>query len=171
MDKSQITEMPFFYDRYINLIIDGVDVLEVLKTTQNNLEELKDDFIRNKNYQYQAVKWTPKDILQHLIDTERIMSYRALVLARGEQQDLIGFEEDKYAQNTNVSNRTVEDLLEEFKLVRSATIHQFKHFTKEMFVKTGECSGIHVTPLIFGFICVGHVKHHISVLKEKYFIN
>ncbi|NJB83925.1 DinB family protein [Wenyingzhuangia aestuarii] len=170
MNKSQIKEMPFFYDRYIDLIADGIDVVEELKATENELEVLKADFIKNQDYQYKPGKWTPKDILQHLIDTERIMAYRALALVRGEQQELLGFEEDKYAKNTNVKNRTVEDLLEEFKVVRKATIYQFQNFTEEMFLKTGVCTGIDVSPLIFGFICIGHVKHHVSFLKENYFI-
>lgn len=170
MDKSAIKEMPFFYDRYIDLVDEGVTVVEALLATKNSLELIKEGLIRFENYQYKEGKWTPKDILQHIVDTERIMAYRALVLARGEQQVLIGFEEDKYAKNTMAKNRTVESLLEEFNAVRQATILQFKNFDEKMYQKTGICSGIDVTPLIFGCVCVGHMQHHIMVLKERYFV-
>jgi len=170
MNKSQILEMPFFYDRYIDLISNELTIVDALVESANVLEAIKDDLIRFQKTKYKEGKWTPKDILQHIVDTERIMSYRALVLARGEQQVLIGYEEDKFAENTNANKRTVEDLLEEFSLLRATTIYQFKHFSEEMLLKTGTCSGIHVSPLIFGFVCVGHIKHHISVLQERYFI-
>ncbi|MDO3693347.1 DinB family protein [Wenyingzhuangia sp. chi5] len=169
MKKTNIKEMPFFYDRYIDLVSENETVLEALSSSQNILEELKESLIQQQDYQYQEGKWTPKDILQHLIDTERIMSYRALTLARGEQQELIGFEEQKYAQHTNAGSRSVEDLLQEFSLVRKSTLALFKSFSDEMLLREGICSGIHVSPLIFGCICVGHVQHHVNVLHERYF--
>ncbi|MGY5355861.1 DinB family protein [Wenyingzhuangia sp. IMCC45467] len=169
MRKERIKEMPFFYDRYIDLVSENETVLEALNGSQNILNSLKEQLIQKQDYKYQEGKWTPKDILQHLIDTERIMSYRALTLARGEKQELIGFEEQKYAKNTNASNRTIEDLLQEFSMVRKSTLALFKSFSDEMFLREGVCSGIHVSPLIFGCICVGHVQHHVNVLHEKYF--
>ena len=84
MKKTNIKEMPFFYDRYIDLVSEKETVLEALTSSQNILENLKELLVQQKDYQYQQGKWTPKDILQHLIDTERIMSYRALAIARGE---------------------------------------------------------------------------------------
>lgn len=169
MEKSSILKMPFFYDRYINLVKDNKSIIDLLSSSKKILEPLKEKLVKYQDYQYQEGKWTPKDILQHLIDTERIMSYRALALARGEKQTLIGYEEDKYAKNTTVNNRSVEDLIEEFKLVRESTILLLKSFNEEMFLKDGVCSGIEVTPLIFGFICEGHVIHHLNVLEERYF--
>lgn len=169
MKKESIQEMPFFYDRYIDLVSDELTVFDVLKNTENILNDIKDSLIEFQDDQYAEGKWTPKDILQHVIDTERIMTYRALVLARGEQQELIGYEEDKFANHTIAHQRTIEDLLEEFKLVRCCTVTMFEFFNEEMLLKTGTCSGIHVSPLIFGFVCVGHVQHHVNVLNEKYF--
>lgn len=169
MTKTSIKEMPFFYDRYIDLVSENETVLEALTASENILVNIKELLEKHQDFQYQEGKWTPKDILQHLIDTERIMSYRALAMARGEQQELIGFEEQKYACHTNAVNRTVEDLLQEFLIVRTSTIAMFKSFTEEMYLKTGLCSGIHVSPLIFGCICVGHVQHHVNVLHERYF--
>lgn len=169
MKKTNIKEMPFFYDRYIDLVSEKETVLEALTTSKSILKKIKELLESKQDFQYQEGKWTPKDILQHIIDTERIMSYRALAIARGEQQELIGFEEQKYARNTSAKNRTVEDLLEEFSLVRVSTIALFKSFSDEMLLKTGTCSGIHVSPLIFGFICVGHIQHHVNVLHERYF--
>ncbi|ANW96670.1 hypothetical protein AXE80_10470 [Wenyingzhuangia fucanilytica] len=169
MKKTSIKEMPFFYDRYIDLVSKDLSVLEALTVSKNSLASIKEKLIKFQDVQYQEGKWTPKDILQHLIDVERIMSYRALALARGEQQELLGFEENKYGKETNAKYRSVEDLLEEFSLVRNSTLAMFKSFSDEMLLKEGLCSGIHVSPLIFGFICVGHIQHHINVLHERYF--
>lgn len=169
MNKSNIITMPFFYDRYIDLIADEVEVVEGLVASTGVLMSLKDSILQVKDYSYQEGKWTPKDILQHIIDTERIMSYRALALARGEKQILLGFDEDEYSKTTIANTRTVEDLLEEFSVVRASTISLFKSFNDDMFLKPGICSGIDVSPLVFGFVCIGHAMHHVNVLKEKYF--
>lgn len=172
MEKSRIAVMPNFYDTYINLVPKGVDLIEELKGTKRILEVLQTELLAHQDFAYADGKWTVKDVLQHIIDTERVMAYRALALARGEQQELIGYDQDKYAYNTTANQRTVDGLLQEFALVRETTIVLFASFTDEMLLKNGVCGGVfNVSPLVFGFVCIGHAQHHVNVLLNRYFTN
>ena len=93
-----------------------------------------------QNFKYRPEKWTPKDILQHIIDNERITAYRALCLSRGESKKLMGYDENHYGMNSNANDRSMESLLEEFKLVRQSLILLFENFNKKMLFKTGICN-------------------------------
>lgn len=160
--------MPAFYDRYINLVED-VDVLEALENHSpeaifsevDALEALGDSV-------YAPGKWTIRDIIQHCIDTERIMSYRALRFARNDQTSLPGFEENDYAQNTLASERTLEDLLDEYEIVRAATLAQFQNFNETMLQRSGQASSSTISVGALGFMLVGHAIHHMNVIRERY---
>ena len=160
--------MPEFFDRYINLADSEKPLLEQLENSANIFELIKDDLIEFQDYQYKPQKWTPKDLIQHCIDTERIQAYRALAFARGDENTMPGFNENGYAENANSNNRTVEDLLQEFVEVRKATISLFKSFSDEVLLKEG-MSFMKISVLALGFVIVGHPIHHINVLKERYF--
>jgi hypothetical protein len=169
MKKSDIVSMPKFFDRYINLVED-MDLLEALENhspetifSEVDLLEALGDSV------YEAGKWTISDIIQHCIDTERIMSYRALRFARNDQTPLPGFEENDYAQNTLASERTLEDLLDEFEIVRAATLAQFQNFSEEMLQRSGQASQVIISVGALGFMLVGHAIHHKNVIRERYF--
>ena len=169
MKKSHIQKMPAYFDRYINLVED-IDVLEAFKKygpdflekEKPTLEELGDKV-------YAPGKWTVKDIIQHIIDAERVFCYRALRFARNDKTILHGFEEDFYAANTNVKNRKLEDVLEEFKSVRQSTISLFKSFDKEALQRSGVALTTEISVLALGFTIAGHPIHHMKVLHERYF--
>lgn len=169
MKKSDLKFMPQFYDRYINLIPDNLSLIDGLKATKNDYHDLKNILEKHQDYRYETGKWSPKDILQHVIDCERIQSYRALAFARNEQNAVLGFNQNEYAKNTDASNRSIEDLLKEFKNVRESSIFLFESFTKQMLLNEGICSNVKVTPLAFGLVNIGHAKHHLTVLQERYF--
>ena len=168
MKKSDIDPMPQFYDRYINLVED-MDLLEALENHSpeaifsdiDSLETLGDSV-------YAPGKWTIKDIIQHCIDTERIMSYRALRFARNDQTPLPGFEENDYAQNTLAAERTLEDLLDEYEIVRAATLAQFQNFSEPMLQRSGQASQVPISVGALGFMLVGHAIHHMNVIRERY---
>ena len=162
--------MPEFFDRYIHLVSDEEALLESLENATTDLLDIKEQIETYQDFRYQEGKWSPKEILQHVIDTERILSYRALVYARNDANALPGFDENLYANNTNASKRTVADLVEEFQIVRAASICLFKNLSKEAFHREGICFQVKMTPLALGFVIVGHPKHHIKVLHEKYFV-
>jgi uncharacterized damage-inducible protein DinB len=156
-----------YYDRYINLIDD--DVINVLKTQiQASLELLKQINEEKGNYSYEEGKWTIKELLGHVIDTERIFTYRALSFARNEKQSLPGFEQDEYVANGNFSSRSLEEMINEFKLVRVANIILFESFDAKILNRRGIASENEITVLALIFIIAGHEKHHMKILKERY---
>lgn len=160
--------MPQFFDRYIHQVqednlMEGLEnSLHILKTL--NLEELK--AIGDKVYE--TGKWKVKDILQHIIDTERIMSYRALRIARNDQTVLPGYDEELFGRNTFAFNRTIESLIEELIAVRIASILLFKSLEAKTLHYVGTCFNQQISPLALGFVIVGHQLHHLKVIREKY---
>lgn len=168
MTKSEIPVLPKFFDRYINLA-DNTLLLDALTQGASfealipatTLEQLGD-------LRYAPNKWTVKDILQHIIDTERIMSYRAMRLSRNDQTPLPGFDQDQFSEFANASRRTIPDLYDEYATVRKASIALFSSFDEEMLLRTGTCSDQRISVLALGFVLVGHVTHHVNVINERY---
>ncbi len=168
MTKSEIPVMPKFFDRYINLA-DNTLVMDALTKGASfenlipakTLEALGD-------LRYAPNKWTVKDILQHIIDTERIMSYRALRLSRNDQTPLPGFDEELFGQTANGINRTIPDLYAEYADVRQATVRLFSSFDEEMLLRSGICSNQTISVLALGFVLVGHATHHANIINDRY---
>jgi len=157
-----------YYDRYISLI-DNDDVVLVLENQiQSSIELLESIGEAKANFAYAEGKWTIKQVLGHIIDTERIMTFRALSFARGEKQPIPGFEQDDYVNEANFNERTLKGLISEFKAVRESNIILFKSFDENILSRKGIASGNEITVLALLFIIAGHEKHHLNVLKEKY---
>ena len=169
MKKSQIQKMPAYFNRYIDLVED-INVFEALeKFGPNYWEKEKINLEKLGDKVYAEGKWTAKDILQHLIDAERVFCYRALRFARNDKTILHGFDEDFYAANANTKNRSLKDILEEFRLVRQSTIALFKSFDENAMNRTGVALTTEISVLALGFAIVGHPIHHLNVLKERYY--
>ena len=169
MQKPQEGEYRPYFDRYISLIDEG-DMTTIL---QENLKTGVDFFSslpeHKHNYRYAEGKWTPKEVVMHLTDTERVMSYRALVAARGDSQTpLHSMDENLYAANVDVSNRTMDSLIQELAAVRAATIALYAHMTDAESQLMGNNMGHNITPRALGYIMAGHVVHHINITKERY---
>ena len=109
-----------------------------------------------------------KEVLGHVIDTEKIMAYRALAIARGEKQSLPGFEQDEYVAESNFNNRSLDDLINEFLTARESNLILFKSFDEEILNRRGIASESEITVLALIYIIAGHEKHHMKVLREKY---
>ncbi len=124
--------------------------------------------VEKADYAYAEGKWTLKELLQHCIDTERIMVYRALCIARGEKQSLPGFDENSYAAASNANIRTWEGLVEEMQLVRKSTILMFDSFNEEQLQQRGSANNHPITCNALGFIIAGHFLHHERIVKERY---
>jgi hypothetical protein len=137
---------------------------EAIKTNQffRNLPESKHDF------QYAEGKWTPKEILLHVIDSERAFSYRALYIARTDNANLEGFDENIFAKNSNANKRNMFDLLKEYNSVRAASINLFESFSNETLQRTGKANGNIFSVRVAGFLACGHEIHHRKVIKERY---
>lgn len=168
MNKSNITVLPEFYERYINQT-DDIELHDALvKYGINLLQQYKDKLIALQNKVYSEGKWTVRDILQHLIDCERIFQYRALRIARNDKTALPGFDENQYAPEAKANIRSIDELLSEFYSVRNSGIILFDSFDDSMLQRTGVCSGKEISVLAIGFTIAGHTLHHINVIKEKY---
>jgi len=170
MTALQINENEYapFYKNYIKALGD-VNLLDILNTSFEDLSAALKGLSEEKLlFRYQDGKWTIKELMQHIIDAERVLSYRALRYSRNDATDLPGFDEDWYVDNSNGNQRNFEDLLNEFSHLRAATISLFESFTPEMLQIKGSLSGNDMSVRALGFIIAGHQMHHLKIMKEKY---
>ncbi|MCX7549491.1 DinB family protein [Xanthomarina sp. F2636L] len=162
------TEYALFYSNYIKLAGEE-DLISGLSTSfRDALLFFKSIPEHKLDYRYQEGKWTIKDILQHLIDSERIFAYRALRFSRQDQTSLPGFEENDYVVHANANHRDWEDLLKEYQSVRETTLCLFKSMSREMLMLNGVASNSNVSVRAIGFMTIGHEKHHCQVIKSRY---
>lgn len=169
MKRSELKSLPEYFDRYIN----QCDDVELLEAIQISIEELENapivQWIALGDRTYAAGKWTVKDILQHLIDTERIFCYRALAFARGESKSLPSYDEDSYATAAEANNRTLESLIKELKISHQSTKALFESFTPAMLEKMGKGFKGEYSVASIGFILPGHQRWHFGIIAERYF--
>jgi hypothetical protein len=168
MARPVPSDYPVFYESYIKLVSEE-DLSETMRLSLAEMLDFLDSISPDKaDYQYAEGKWSVKELLQHMIDTERIFSYRALCIARGEQQSLPGFDEKAYAQNADVSGKTLKELKEELLAIRESVYMMFRGFTAEMINRVGTSNNKQVSVNAIGYMIVGHVRHHFNILKERY---
>ncbi|MFM9825878.1 DinB family protein [Flavobacterium sp.] len=170
MSNELITsEYSSFNATYINAVDQNVDLIDCFEMGFEEMISIisKTPFDKLK-FRYAFGKWTIKDIIQHIIDVERIFSYRALRISRNDTTPLPGFEENDYVENTNANGRSIQDLLNELKVVRTATIILFKSFSNEQLKNLGIASNNPISVRAIGFIIIGHQHHHFKIIKERY---
>lgn len=159
--------LPNYFDRYI-LMNEDVELLTALDISLKELESSPvEKWLAIGNGVYAPGKWTIKDILQHLTDTERVFSYRATAFSRGEQK-VASFDEELYAKNAEANYRTLEDLLNEAIAVRKSTIYLFKSFSPEMLNRVGIGFKGEYSVQSIGYIIPGHQRWHFKIIEEKY---
>ena len=169
MIEFKDNEFAPFYANYIAKANSNTSIIDGLIQQSTIVSEFLKSIPSSKlNYRYSENKWTIKDIILHLIDAERIFSYRALRIARGDKTELQGFEEDDYVIEANAGERSLSSLLEEYKMVRNATICLFKSFNNEQMLRIGTASNSSISVRAIGIIIQGHEKHHLEIIKERY---
>lgn len=168
MSRPTLNDFPAAFNNYINYVV-GDTIQQAITNHSttilnfvNNLDEAKAD------YKYAADKWTVKDVLQHLIDAERIFVYRALTFARKDAIDLPGYEENDYAANANTTVRTLQSLKDEFTFLRKSTDIFLLSLTEELLEQKGIANNNSITVKAIAFIIIGHNLHHKKVLEERY---
>jgi hypothetical protein len=163
------TEYAAFYEKYVALVPanDIVAILDAQRLQMIQLFAARSE--RDGNFRYAADKWTVKEALGHVTDSERIFAYRALCIARGDRTPLSGFEQDDYVRAGGFGERTLTDLVEEFALVRSATSAFFHSLGDDVWLRRGVANKNEVTVRALAFIIAGHELHHREILKERYF--
>jgi uncharacterized damage-inducible protein DinB len=169
MNRPEATEYADYYANYISKV-PGSDVLSVLESQRLQMLQLfAGRSERDGSFRYAPGKWTVKEVLGHITDTERIFSYRALRIGRGDQTPLPGFEQDDYVRNSESGGRTLAGLAEEFGAVRTASISLLRSFNEEAWSRRGMASQKEVTVRAIGFMIAGHQIHHRIILEERYF--
>ncbi|WP_396149940.1 DinB family protein [Flavobacterium sp.] len=164
----QPTEYASYYSPYINAL-GNVNLIEELENSIHNFEDFLTQIPSEKHeFRYAEGKWTIKDIVQHLIDTERVLAYRSLRFARKDQTPLHSFDENEYVDATVANKRMLTDLLQEYIAVRLSTLYLFKSFSNEELIYTGIASNNSFTVRAIGFIIAGHQKHHQRIIAERY---
>ena len=168
MTKSDIAVLPQFFDRYINLAGNS-DLIDALTQAASFASLLPVETAESLGDRiYAPGKWTIRDIIQHLIDTERIMAYRAMRFARNDKTSLPGFDENLFGHNAQATRRAVADLYAEYAQVRQSSITLFQSFDEEMLHRNGTASSVTISVLALGFMLVGHPVHHANIIRERY---
>ena len=171
MKKSKLTHGEFgeFYSGYISRIDEDAELIESLEANTLEMVDFYKTIPSDKwNFRYQPEKWSILEMVQHIIDTERIFQYRALCFARNEQQPLPGFDHDLYVLNSGSEHRSGNNLIEEFNTVRQSGIYLYKSFTDKMLATLGNMNDVNASPRAIGFIIVGHALHHKEILSNRY---
>lgn len=166
--RPPASEYAPFYSNYIQKVPNG-DFLIQLATTLVELSRLLEHIPEGKwDYRYEQGKWTIKELVLHIIDTERVMAFRALWIARNGQAPLPGFDQDNFVANANANRRTKASLIKELKSVRAATISLVADMEEDDLLKMGIASDNDISVRALVYIILGHQIHHAEVLKEKY---
>lgn len=157
-----------FYDTYVSKV-NTDSVLDALHKTEKITLDLIENIPEEKgDYRYAEGKWTVKELLVHILDVERIFATRALCIARGEKQNIHGFDENEYAASSNSNRRSMQNIITEYKNLRASNIALFENFDDNDMAAKGIASNSEFNVLALVYIISGHNIHHINVLKERY---
>ena len=170
MELNQLptNEYGTFYKGYIQ-ILENVILQEELEICLHRFIKFVQNIPMDKfDYRYDLGKWTIKEIIQHLIDSERVFSYRALRISRNDITPLPGFDENSFVENTNAKDRSLQSLLTEMAVVRQATLSLFASFSEAQLARMGTASNHAISVRAIGFIIIGHQEHHQKIFTERY---
>jgi hypothetical protein len=166
--KPNTDEYPAWAAAEIGLV-DHTDLECAFRETLDHSLELLSGLDEEKlNYRYAEDKWTIREIWQHLIDTERVLSYRAMRYSRGDKTVLTGFNAENYTQAIRVASRPWREMIEEYRVLRQSTIQLFRSFSDEMLLQRGTAGKTEMTVRAVGFLIAGHDAHHLNTIRKKY---
>lgn len=161
-------EYASYYANYVGLVPDG-DILESLARQKTATTRLLGGISAKKaGHRYAPDKWSIKGVVGHVVDAERVFSYRALSIGRGDPAPLPGFDEKDWAKTSNFDERALKDLVRDYRLVRDATLALLRSLPAEAWARRGTASNHPVTVRALVWIIAGHERHHLKVLRERY---
>jgi len=166
MNPPQAQEYPEWAQNYINQI-EG-DVIEILEKQVEDFSSFINNLVAKSDYAYAPGKWTIKELVGHVIDTERILVFRLLSFARGEKASLPGFEEDDYVANAHFKDRSLFSLSDEFTLLRKSNLYLIKSLNEDELNRTGNANGKQISVRAIIYVLAGHIIHHTKIIKERY---
>jgi uncharacterized damage-inducible protein DinB len=166
--RPEPNEYASYYETYVSKV-GGAEVLEALERQGAETLALLRGLAEERGaHRYGEGKWSVKQLVGHVMDTERLFSYRALAIARGDRQPLPGMEQEVWMAGSDFDSRTLSSLAEEFESVRAATLHLLRHLSPEAWARRGVASGNEVTVRALAYIIAGHEAHHVGILRERY---
>jgi hypothetical protein len=169
MKRSDIKTMPQYFEKYINLVGD-LELSQAFDESVKQLDRLDRNLLaRLDGKRYAPGKWTTKETLQHVIDWERILSFRTLLFARKEGSIPQGVDGDLLAANMKADQHTIDSLVDELKITRLSTKALFESFDDEALQNTGTNWKYEISVLAMGFTIIGHQIHHLKIIEEKYY--
>jgi DinB superfamily len=164
-DKSEYDP---YYQKYVALVPE-TEIIGPLEAQLGELQSLVEGISEERGtFAYEDGKWTIKEVFSHLIDAERIFSYRAFRIARGDKTPVEGFEQDGYIENSHANRRSFGDLLGELMQIRQANLAFFKNLDAPDWVRTGTANNVEISVRSLAWIMAGHIRHHIDILKSRY---
>ena len=167
MNRPQPEEYPVFYKGYIDTVSENAlaELEHQIEAFPAFLKGLSED---KGSFAYAEGKWTIKELLGHVIDTERIMAYRTLRIARNDSTPLAGFDENDYVANAHFADRSIDSLAEEFTQLRRANMHLFKSLNETELGRMGISNGKPISVKALVYIIAGHLNHHRRIIEERY---
>ncbi len=159
-----------YYETYVGKVGDG-NILSILERQETEMVSFYESIPTDRwEYRYAEGKWTPKEVLLHIIDAERVFSYRALRVGRADATPMPGFNQDPYVETSAANDRTPASLIAEYQAVRQATLALFKNLPASAWDQLGTASDSPVSPLALAYIIAGHEIHHSIITKERYLV-
>jgi uncharacterized damage-inducible protein DinB len=168
MQRPDPSEYHDYYRRYIDKVPEGDVIVLLSSELERTLALLRRVPSERADYRYASDKWSVKEVVGHVIDSERTFAYRALAFARNDPAPLPSFEQEQYARFSNASRRPLRELAEELEWLRKSNVLLFKSFDEDMWARRGIASDVSFTVRTFPYIIVGHEIHHRRVLEERY---
>ena len=166
--RPEVNEYAPYYGKYVSLVGEG-NIVEILEQQlETSLALLKTISEEKANYRYAPDKWSIKELLGHIADTERVFAYRVLRFGRNDQTALEGFEQDDYIANADFDSFALSALVEEFAAVRRASLYLLRHLPQAAWTRRGIASNNEITVRALAYILAGHELHHLNVLNERY---
>ncbi|MDI2588826.1 DinB family protein [Psychrobacillus sp. NEAU-3TGS] len=157
------------YSSYVKLVPDEDFIQTLTKQMEKTIGLLLDISDEQAHFRYAREKWSVKEVIGHMADTERVMAYRLLAIARGDTASLPGFEEKEYAQHASFDKQSVKDLLQNLNIVRQSTIHLIKSLAEKDLLRRGTTNNSEVTVRALIAIIIGHELHHCNIIRDRYF--
>ena len=168
LQRPTESEYPEYYQPYVKLVPDG-DIVQTLQENPLAVVNLFEGIPEEEAlYRYASGKWSVKEVLGHIIDTERIMSYRLMRVARGDQTPLAGFNETDYVQAAQTNSLSIGAILKDFKATRNASITLIQNIPQEAWTNKGNANGMEITTRALAYIIAGHEMHHRKIVEERY---
>jgi uncharacterized damage-inducible protein DinB len=168
LPRPLASEYPEYYQPYVSLVPED-NLLTLLKGNLVKTIELFESLSEDDGlFRYAENKWSIKEVLGHMADTERIMSYRLLRVGRGDQTALAGFNENDYVQSSQINKLPIKSILEDFIATRKATLTLFQNMPEESWANIGFANNTEVTARAIGYIIAGHALHHFNIIRDRY---